>query len=76
MTLPLTSLVPGQIASVCAIHVGEALQHRLHAMGFRAGKRVRLIRQAAFRGPLHVRIDSTDIIIRHRDAHCIELRLT
>ena len=44
-------------------------------MGFRAGKRIQLMRRGAFLGPLHVRIGSTDVIIRRRDARCIEIAL-
>jgi ferrous iron transport protein A len=70
----LTALPPGRQASICAIHAGEALHHRLSALGFRIGKEIQVLRQAAFHGPLHVRIGTTDIIIRRNDAACIELR--
>ena len=69
----LASLPPGREASIVAVHAEEALHHRLAAMGFRAGKRIQLMRRGAFRGPLHVRIGSTDVIIRRRDARCIEI---
>ena len=71
----LASLLPGREASIVAVHAEEALHHRLAAMGFRAGKRVQLMRRGAFLGPLHVRIGSTDVIIRRRDARCIEIAL-
>ncbi len=73
MSRPLTSLAPGEEASIVALHAPEALFHRLTALGFRKGRQVTLLRQAAFHGPLHVRIGSTDVIIRACDAHCIEL---
>ena len=69
----LASLSPGKDAAIVAIHAEEALHHRLAAMGFRIGKRVLLMRGGAFLGPLHVRIGSTDVIIRRRDARCIEI---
>lgn len=71
----LASLLPGREASIVAVHAEEALHHRLAAMGFRAGKRIQLMRRGAFLGPLHVRIGSTDVIIRRRDARCIEIAL-
>lgn len=74
MTTRLTALKPGQPAAITAIHAAEALHHRLNALGLRVGKQVQVLRQAAFCGPLHVRAGSTDIIIRRRDADCIELR--
>ncbi len=73
MSLTLTALLPGQDASIASIHAGEALHHRLAAMGFRLGSRVQLMRSGAMNGPLHVRIGSTDIIIRRSDADCVRL---
>ena len=73
MRRALAHLAPGQEAPITALHAGEALQHRLAALGFRVGKRVQLVRRAAFNGPLQVRIDHTDVIIRRADALCVEL---
>ncbi|MCK9283012.1 MAG: ferrous iron transport protein A [Rhodocyclaceae bacterium] len=73
MSRPLTSLAPGEEAQISKIHAAEALYHRLTALGFRSGRPIRLLRRAAFRGPLHIRIGSTDVIIRASDARCIEL---
>lgn len=67
----LSSLQPGQTASVVAVHAEEALHHRLTALGFRVGNSLRLIRRGSFFGPLHVRVGSTDVIIRRRDADAI-----
>jgi ferrous iron transport protein A len=69
----LASLLPGQDASIASIKAGEALHHRLVAMGFRVGNRVQLMRRGALNGPLHVRIGSTDIIMRRSDARCIRV---
>ncbi len=69
----LSMLAPGQAADVAAIHAGESLHQRLRALGFRIGQSVRLMRRAAFLGPLHVRIGTTDVIIRREDARSIEL---
>lgn len=73
MPKPLTALISGEDATIVAIHVGEALHHRLTAMGFRIGKPLRVMRQGAFLGPLHVRIGSTDVIIRRRDAQGVSV---
>lgn len=73
MSRALNHLAPGQEARIVALHAGEALQHRLAALGFRIGKQVLMVRRAAFNGPLHVRIDHTDVIIRRADARCVEL---
>lgn len=69
----LASMLPGEEAQVVAVHAEEALHHRLAAMGFRAGRALQLVRRGAFQGPLHVRVGSTDVIIRRRDARAIEI---
>lgn len=69
----LDALKPGQTAIIDRIHAEQALSQRLSALGFRAGKPLEVIRQAAFNGPLHVRIGSTDVIIRLQDAKAIHL---
>lgn len=74
MTTRLTTLKPGSSAAITAIHAAEALHHRLNALGLRVGKQIQVMRQASFHGPLHIRVGSTDIIIRRSDAACIELR--
>jgi ferrous iron transport protein A len=73
-SLSLVSLRPGEDALIAGIHAGEALHHRLAALGFRVGKRITLMRQGAFSGPLHLRIGGTDVIMRRRDARQIEIR--
>lgn len=64
----LTSLHPGDTATIVAIHAEEALHQRLLALGFRSGKQVELIRKAGFSGPLQVRIGTTDILLRRSEA--------
>lgn len=70
-TVRLSSLKPGESATISALHTEEALYHRLAAMGFRIGKRIDLIRRAKFAGPLHVRIGTTDVMLRRSDAQHI-----
>jgi ferrous iron transport protein A len=69
----LDSLNPGESAVIRAIDADEALHQRLNALGFRVGKRIELIRRARFHGPLHVRIGTTDIILRSSEAHRIQI---
>lgn len=69
----LSSLKPGQTAQIRAIHAEEALHQRMLALGFRVGKKIELIRQAHFAGPVHVRIGTTDIMMRPAEAHHIEI---
>lgn len=72
-TLSLDNLHPGQSATIRAIEAESGLHQRLNALGFRVGKRIEMVRQARFRGPLHVRIGSTDVILRRSTAHCIRI---
>lgn len=70
---PLNSLPCGHFATIGTIHAEQSLHQRLLAMGFRTGKKIQLIRQANFNGPLHFRIGSTDIIMRESEAKMIQI---
>jgi Fe2+ transport system protein FeoA len=72
----LSTLVPGEAATIVALHSDESLHHRLLAMGFRTGKRIEVIRQARFSGPLQVRIGTTDILLRRKEAEQIMVEKT
>lgn len=69
----LSSLQPGQSAEIRAIHAEEALYLRFQALGFRIGKTVELLRRARFHGPVHVRIGTTEIMMRPSEASRIEI---
>lgn len=69
----LANLRPGESGIIQAIHSEQALYYRLAAMGFRIGKRIEMVRSARFSGPLHVRVGSTDIVLRRNEAQHIEL---
>ena len=71
---PLLNLSPGDVATVCAIHADAGLRQRLAALGFRIGRRIELIRKGAFAGPLHVRLGTTDVILRRKQAAQIEVK--
>ncbi|MBI1174383.1 MAG: ferrous iron transport protein A [Sideroxydans sp.] len=70
----LSSLTPGEGATIVAIHTDEPLHQRLLAMGFRTGKHIEVIRKARFSGPLQVRIGTTDILVRKNEAEQIKVR--
>ncbi len=69
----LATLKPGQSGTITGIRFEKAFAFRLAAMGFRIGKRVKLIRGARFAGPLHIRIGSTDIMLRRNEARHIDV---
>ena len=67
----LTSLGLGDCATIVALDASADLYHRLSALGLRVGNTVRLIRRARFAGPLHVRVGTTELMLRRREARCI-----
>lgn len=69
----LSQLQIGQRAIISAIEAEESLSHRLSALGFRVGKPLRIIRRANFNGPLHVRLGTTDVILRSAEASRIQI---
>lgn len=69
----LNTLLPGESAVILGISADETLHHRLTALGFRTGKEIRLIRRGWFKGPLQVRIGTTEVIMRRADADKIRI---
>lgn len=68
---PLIDLHPGDDATVAAVHGDAPLRQRLAALGVRPGRPLRLVRRGALAGPLHLRVGTTDLILRRRHAHAI-----
>lgn len=66
--LNLNDLSAGNFATIVSIHAEEALHQRLLALGFRSGKTLEIIRRAPFSGPIQVRLGTTDIVLRRREA--------
>lgn len=69
----LNSLKDGESAIIRSISADGALYHRLVGLGFRVGKAVAVIRHGRFKGPLQIRIGTTDIIMRRIDAEKIRV---
>lgn len=69
----LSSLAQGESGVIAALHTEGELYHRLAAMGFRIGKRVEILRLGRFSGPLHLRIGTTDLMLRRIDASKIDV---
>jgi ferrous iron transport protein A len=70
----LSQLSNGQQALISAIEADESLFHRLSALGFRVGKPLSVMRRANFNGPLHVRLGTTDVILRTNEASYIKIQ--
>ncbi|MBD2328671.1 MAG: ferrous iron transport protein A [Alkalinema sp. CACIAM 70d] len=72
-TTSLANLKPGQSAEIVDFEVDPSLERRLHALGFRQGQEIHLLRRGWLSGPLHVRICMTELMLRHRDAHLVRV---
>lgn len=73
-TSTLGTLHPGDSATVLALDVSEELHRRLTALGLRVGKTVRVLRRGRFSGAVHVRIGTTDLMMRAGEARAIRVR--
>ena len=69
----LESLPCGQSARIEALTVESDLHARLSALGLRHGKWIQVVRRAVLGGPLHVRVGTTEIILRRKEAAQIQL---
>lgn len=75
MSLTELSILPlGTTALILGLQAEAVLEQRLQALGFRAGKQISIVRKAWFGGPLHVRIGTTEIIMRRQDAKAIQVQ--
>ena len=61
-------LATGRKATIAGLPVSHAFSHRLGALGLRVGEMIEVVRRAPFAGPLHLRIGTTDVIMRRQDA--------
>jgi ferrous iron transport protein A len=77
LKIHLASLKPGQIGTIAGLQTEAGLLQRLQALGFRTGRQVEMIRGAWFNGPLHVRVGTTEVMLRRHEAKEIHvMRLT
>ena len=70
----LDTLRPGETGTILALHASTELYRRLAALGLRVGKHVRILRRGRFAGPLHIRVGTTDLMLRTSDACCIQVQ--
>ncbi|OLP17709.1 ferrous iron transport protein A [Leptolyngbya sp. 'hensonii'] len=69
----LAVLKPGQVAIISKLNTSHGLHQRLLALGFRSGRQITMLRRSWFSGPLHVRIGTTEVMLRQRDAQKVEI---
>jgi len=60
-------------AVVESLDMDFALRERLFALGLRVGRTIRVVRRFGRHGPLQVRVDHTDIILRGAEARRIRV---
>ncbi|BDA73381.1 FeoA family protein [Rivularia sp. IAM M-261] len=73
LKIELAAIKPGQSALITAIEAEASLEQRLLALGFRAGRKITMLRCSPFNGPIHVRVGTTEVMLRRRDAKSIQL---
>jgi ferrous iron transport protein A len=69
----LSDMKVGDTATIRAFHVDTGFKYRLNGLGLRIGKTFTVIRLAPFNGPFQLRIGSTELMLRKRDARMIEV---
>jgi ferrous iron transport protein A len=55
------------------VNVEFGLRERLAALGLKPGRRIQIVRRLGATGPLQVRVDHTDVVLRAADAALIEI---
>jgi len=58
----------GELGRITDIQADTDLKQRLAALGLREGCTVRVLRRASFGGPMHVRVGTTEVIMRRIEA--------
>ena len=74
VSMKLSCLRCGESASVTCVEGDACLVRRLHALGVHPGRPVNVVRRAAFNGPLHLRVGSTEFFLRSREADSISVQ--
>jgi ferrous iron transport protein A len=74
-TQPLNELAADASALVHRINSEFDVRERLAALGMRVGRRVQVIRRMGSRGPMQVRVDHTDFVVRAAEAAQIDVQV-
>lgn len=69
----LLELAEGQSGIIHKLNMDLLLIQRLNAMGLRRGKKITVLRKAQFKGPFHIMIDTTELMIREHEASLINI---
>ena len=74
VSMKLSCLRCGELASVTCVEGDACFVRRLQALGVHPGRAVNVVRRAAFNGPLHLRVGSTEFFLRAREADAISVQ--
>ena len=67
----LADLLPGQAGTITEIRGEAELRTRIQSLGLRVGREVAVIRRSRFGGPIQVRVGTTDLLIRPKQASLV-----
>lgn len=70
---PLSTLDPGEHASVCRVVDGASLRARLADLGFVGGTPVSVVRRAPLGDPLELEIRGTRLCLRSDEAYAVRV---
>lgn len=71
----LSALIDDAPATIVRVHGEFALRERFAALGVRPGRTIRVVRRLGARGPLQVRVDHTDLVLRAAEAARIDIEV-
>ena len=71
--LTLNLLPVGRQATVLSMASSEDIYNRLAALGINVGRPITMLRRALGRGPVHVRVGTTEIMLRVEQARTIQI---
>jgi ferrous iron transport protein A len=69
----LSSIRTASPVTVVALNVEFAVRERLTALGLKPGRRIEVVRRMGSAGPVQVRVDHTDLVLRASEAAGIEV---
>jgi ferrous iron transport protein A len=76
MSVPLLSRLGASArARIVRVNSEFAVRERLAALGVKPGRLIRVVRRMGATGPLQVRIDHTDLVVRAAEAEKIEVEV-
>ena len=63
----------GASVKVLALSFDEELSRRINALGIRIGATLTILRKATFNGPIHIRVGTTELMMRVTQAKLIDV---